>query len=339
LITQKNASLRPYNTFGLDVNAGTLALINSTDDLDEVYQSGRFRGQKKLVLGGGSNVLFTRGFTGVVAKIEIKGVDVFSEEEEEVMIRVGAGENWHQFVLWCIEKGYGGVENLSLIPGTVGAAPMQNIGAYGVELKEVFHSLEAYEIESAKTVTFFKEDCKFGYRYSVFKGELKDKYVITSVTFKLSKNPTFNVSYGDLASMVSSISDGVPTLKTVSQAVINIRQSKLPDPIDIGNAGSFFKNPVIEKAHFEALEAQFEHIKSYPVSKEEVKVPAGWLIEQAGWKGYRYGEIGVHERQALVLVNFGNGRGKDILNLSKEIQQSIQAKFGIELEREVNVVG
>lgn len=338
MIVQQNVSLKPYNTFGLDENAGYLAIVDSVEDLDEIYQTGRFRSQKKMILGGGSNVLFTRGFTGVVAKNEIRGIHIQNETDEDVLVSVGAGENWHQFVLWCVEHGYAGVENLSLIPGTVGAAPMQNIGAYGVELKEVFHSLEAYEIKSGKTISFFKEDCKFDYRYSIFKGELRDEFVITKVFFKLSKKPKFNISYGAIKETLEEMGVDELTLKNVSQAVINIRQSKLPDPMDIGNAGSFFKNPVIEKLHFEALEAQFDDIRCYPIDDEKVKIPAGWLIENAGWKGYRDGNIGVHDKQALVLVNHGMGRGKDIFKLSNEIKKSIQGKFGIELEREVNVI-
>ena len=337
MIVHQNVSLQPYNTFGLDENAGFLAIVDSTEDLDEIFQTGRFRSQRKMILGGGSNVLFTRGWTGIIAKNEIRGISVQKETEEDVLVSVGAGENWHQFVLWSVERGYGGVENLSLIPGTVGAAPMQNIGAYGVELKDVFHSLEAYEKKSGKTVTFFKEDCHFGYRYSTFKGELRDQFVITRVFFLLSKKPTFNISYGAIKDTLDEMEVEL-SLKSISQAVINIRQSKLPDPMDIGNAGSFFKNPVIEQMHFEALEAQFPEIKGYRLSDEEVKVPAGWLIEQAGWKGYRNGEIGVHDKQALVLVNHGNGRGKDIFKLSNEIKKSIESKFGIELEREVNII-
>ncbi|MEP0273333.1 UDP-N-acetylmuramate dehydrogenase [Ekhidna sp.] len=338
MIVQQNVSLKPYNTFGLDENAGLLAIVDSIDDLDEIYQTGRFRAQKKMVLGGGSNVLFTRGFTGLIAKNEIRGFHIMNETDEEVLVSIGAGESWHQFVLWCVERGFGGVENLALIPGTVGAAPMQNIGAYGVELKDVFHSLEAYEIKTGKTLSFFKEDCKFGYRYSIFKGELRDEYVIMKVFFKLRKKPEFNISYGAIKDTLNEMGVEELTLKNVSQAVINIRQSKLPDPMDIGNAGSFFKNPIIEKLHFEALEAQFEDIKSYPVDDEKVKVPAGWLIEKAGWKGFRDGDIGVHDKQALVLVNYGMGRGKNIFKLSNEIMKSIQGKFGIELQREVNII-
>lgn len=338
MIVQQNASLKPYNTFGLDENAGFIATVDSVEDLDEIYQTSRFRSLKKMVLGGGSNVLFTRGFTGLVAKNEIRGISVQKETNDEILVNAGGGENWHQFVLWCVEKGYAGVENLSLIPGTVGAAPMQNIGAYGVELKEVFHSLEAYEIKSGKTITFFKEDCKFGYRSSVFKGELKGKFVITKVSFLLHKKPTFNLSYGNLKQTLEEMRVDELTLKNVSQAVINIRQSKLPDPMDLGNAGSFFKNPIIEKLHYEALKAQFPAIGCYPIDDENVKVPAGWLIEQAGWKGYRDGDIGVHDKQALVLVNHGKGRGKDIFKLSNEIIKSVQGKYGIDLEREVNII-
>jgi len=339
LIVQQNVSLRPYNTFGIDENAGFLAIIDSTDDLDEVFMSGRFRSQRKMILGGGSNVLFTRGFTGVVAKNEIKGIHIFKEDNTDVFVSVGAGENWHQFVLWSVERGFGGIENLSFIPGTVGAAPIQNIGAYGIEFKKVFHSLEAYEVKSGKLITFYKEDCKFSYRYSVFKGELKDQFVITKVNLRLKKNPEFNLSYGDIKVTLTQMGiSEEPTLKNVSQAIINIRQSKLPDPLDVGNAGSFFKNPVIEKLHFEALEAQFPDVQSYPVDADSVKIPAGWLIEKAGWKGYKDGEFGVHEKQALVLVNLGNARGKDILKLSRQIQKTVQQQFGIELEREVNVI-
>ncbi len=338
MIVQQNVSLKPYNTFGLDENTGFLGVVDSIDDLDEIFQASRFRSQKKMILGGGSNVLFTRGFTGIIAKNEIRGISVQKESDEDILVSVGSGENWHQFVLWCVERGYGGIENLSLIPGTVGAAPMQNIGAYGVEFKEVFHSLEAYEIKSGKTVTFFKEDCHFAYRSSIFKSELKGKFVITKVFFLLSKKPMFNISYGAIKQTLKEMGTGELSLKAVSQAVINIRQSKLPDPMDIGNAGSFFKNPIIEKLHFEALEAQFSDIKGYSTREAEVKVPAAWFIENTGWKGYREGEIGVHDRQALVLVNYGNGRGKDIFRLSNEIQKSVARKFGVELEREVKII-
>ncbi len=338
MIVQQNVSLKPYNTFKIDENTNSLAIIDTIEDLDEIYQTSRFHSQRKMILGSGSNVLFTRGFAGIIVKNQIQGIQIESETSENVVVSVGSGENWHQFVLWCVERGYGGIENLSLIPGTVGAAPIQNIGAYGVEIKEVFLVLEAYEIKTAKTVLFFKEDCKFGYRQSIFKRELKNKYVITKVFFKLTKKSVFTTHYEPLKIELEKIGLENLTLKNVSQTVINIRQSKLPDPIDIGNVGSFFKNPIIETLHFEALEAQFPNIKKYPLDTETVKIPAGWLIENAGWKGYRKGDIGVHHSQALVLINHGNGRGKDVLDLSNTIKNSIQKKFGIELECEVNII-
>lgn len=291
-----------------------------------------------MVLGGGSNVLFTRNFLGIVIKMEITGISIEVESDDSVIVSFGAGENWHQCVLWAVENGYGGIENLSLIPGTIGASPMQNIGAYGVELKDVFHSLEAYEIKTGKVVRFYNEDCKFGYRYSVFKGPQKDKYVITKVFLRLSKKPVFNVSYGNLKETLENMGVGELTLKNVSQAVINVRQSKLPDPAEVGNAGSFFKNPVIERTYFDSLKAAFETIQGFSVDEDQVKVPAAWLIDQCGWKGKRFGAIGIHEKQPLVLVNFGGGNGRDILKLSEDIQESVFKKFGVQLETEVNII-
>lgn len=290
-----------------------------------------------MVLGGGSNVLFTRGFSGVIAKNEIRGISICRQTPEDVLVSVGSGENWHQFVLWCVERGFAGIENLSLIPGTVGAAPIQNIGAYGVEIKEVLHSLEAYEIKSGNTLTFFNEDCHFSYRHSIFKSQLKSQYIITRVFFTLSRKPTFNVSFASIKHMLEKMKVSELTVKAVSQAVVNVRQSKIPDPLDVGNAGSFFKNPIIEKLHFEAIEAQFPDVQGHPVG-EYVKIPAAWLIERAGWKGHRKGNVGIHRKHALILVNYGGGRGKDLLELSMEIQESIHKTFGIDLEREVNVM-
>ncbi|MEM9896586.1 MAG: UDP-N-acetylmuramate dehydrogenase [Bacteroidota bacterium] len=338
MILQRNVSLKSFNTFGIDVNAGLLATIREEEDLRTLYNRAQYKPHRKLILGGGSNVLFTRGFTGVVARNCIQGITIIQETTHTVIVEVGAGEAWHPFVLWSIEHDLAGLENLSLIPGTVGAAPMQNIGAYGVELKEVFHSLQAFEIKTGKIVTFTNSDCQFDYRYSIFKGELKDQFVITKVLFALRREPIFNLSYGNLRETLDKMNVEQPTLKSVSQAVINIRSSKLPDPDEIGNAGSFFKNPVIEKAHFEALEAQFGDVVSYPVDDTSVKIPAGWLIEHAGWRGYRTGDIGVHDKQALVLVNHGNGRGTDLLKLSEKIIDSVQKKYGIVLEREVNII-
>ncbi len=291
-----------------------------------------------MILGGGSNVLFTRNFLGMVLKMEISGIDIVEDAEDSVLVSFGAGENWHQCVLWAVENNYGGIENLSLIPGTIGAAPMQNIGAYGVEVKEVFHSLEAYEVKTGKIVRFFNEDCKFGYRYSVFKGPQRDKYIITKVNLRLSKKPVYNISYGAIKETLDEMGVEELSLKAISQAVINIRQSKLPDPAQIGNAGSFFKNPVVENSYFDSLRAAFEEIPGYRLDEEYTKVPAAWLIDQCGWKGKRKGNIGVHDKQALVLVNHGGGKGKDLVDLSEEIQKSVQGTFGIQLETEVNII-
>ena len=338
MLIEENFSLKPHNTFGLDVIANLKASIEQSEDLEELFKSDRYRAVKKMVLGGGSNVLFTRNFLGMVLKMEIEGVKVMEEGDDSILVSFGAGENWHQCVLWAVEKGYGGIENLSLIPGTIGAAPMQNIGAYGVELKEVFHSLEAYEIKTGKMVRFFNEDCKFGYRYSVFKGAQRDKYIITKVNLRLSKKTNFNISYGAIKETLESMGVEQLSLKSVSQAVINIRQSKLPDPAQIGNAGSFFKNPVVENGYFDSLRAAFEEIPGYRLDEEFTKVPAAWLIDQCGWKGKRFGNVGVHDKQPLVLVNHGGGKGKEIINLSKDIQKSVQGTFGIQLDTEVNVI-
>ncbi len=338
MLVEQNASLKNLNTFHIDARADLIASIVNIDDLDEIFTTYKYKAKKKLILGGGSNILFTRNYLGIVLKMEINGIEVVEDSSDSVIVGFGAGENWHQCVLWCIEQGLGGIENLSLIPGTIGAAPMQNIGAYGVEIKEIFHSLEAYEIKSGKIVKFYNEDCKFGYRYSIFKGALKDKYVITRVFLRLTKKPVFNIEYGNLKEKLEEMGVWSLDLKNVSQAVIDIRQAKLPDPMEIGNAGSFFKNPVIETDYFESLQAAFENIPGYKVDKENTKVPAAWMIDQCGWKGKRIGDIGVHDKQALVLVNHGNGAGKDILELSRDIQKSVFKTFGVQLETEVNIV-
>ena len=338
MLIQTNYSLRHLNTFGLDVSTQQYVRVETVDDLKEIYLGSKYRTIKKMILGGGSNVLFTRNWLGLIVHMTIPGIEVINESEDQVQVGIGAGESWHQFVLWAVKNGFGGVENLSLIPGTVGAAPMQNIGAYGVEIKDVFHSLEALELKTGKIVRFYKEDCSFGYRYSIFKGEQKGNYIITKVYFTLSKQPNLNTSYGAINQVLTEKGITSPTIKDVSQAVIEIRQSKLPDPAEIGNAGSFFKNPVIEKAHFEALEALYPEIPHYTISENEEKIPAAWLIEKCGWKGYRDGEIGVHDKQALVLVNYGGGKGMDIRKLSMEIMRTVNKEFQIDLEPEVNMV-
>ena len=334
--TKKNISLKSYNTFGIEVKAQLLIDIESEEDLKQVYQSNELMALPKLVLGGGSNILFTKNQRKAILKINIKGIEVLDQKDHEVRVKVGAGEIWHQFVLWCLDHNLGGVENLSLIPGTVGAAPIQNIGAYGVELKDVFDSLEAYEIKSGKVRLFDKEQCQFNYRNSFFKGSGKDQYVITSVTFKLTTKPRLNVSYVDIQQRLNDQGLQI-NIHNISESVIHIRQTKLPDPIKIGNAGSFFKNPIIEKPLHDALKLIHEDLPHYPVDSKNIKIPAAWLIEQCGWKGKRTDQIGVHDRQPLVLVNYGGGKGLDILKLSEKIQLSIQKKFGIDLKTEVNI--
>ncbi len=311
--------------------------VQTVQELRDVLVNPVYRPFSKLILGGGSNVLFINDFfDGLVIKIEIKGIAVLEETDQAVLLEVGAGEVWHDLVVHTIEKGYSGLENLSLIPGTVGAAPMQNIGAYGVEIKETFDSLEALLLESGESRRFTNEECRFGYRESVFKHELKGKYIITSVRFKLSKKPVFHTSYGAIQDTLREMGVDELSVKAISEAVCHIRRSKLPDPAQIGNAGSFFKNPEIPKAQYEALKAQYPQIPGYITSQDYVKVPAGWLIEQCGWKGKTIGETGVHKLQALVLVNYGKAKGQEIKALSEEVQKSVYERFGIQLNAEVD---
>jgi len=335
----ENRSLKPFNTFGIDATARYFTEAESFWDVQNILSSEQFRQVPKLFLGGGSNVLFTGNFDGLVVLIRIKGIKKVREDATHTWLRVGAGVNWHNFVLYTIDRNLGGIENLSLIPGTVGAAPMQNIGAYGVEIKDTFDSLEAIEMATGQIHTFTNAECRFGYRESVFKHELKGQYIITSVTFRLTRNPTvFNTSYGDIERTLREMSITETTLRAVSEAVIHIRQSKLPDPREIGNAGSFFKNPIIPQAQFNTLAKSYPDLPSYPAGEGFVKIPAGWLIEQAGWKGVRVGNVGVHKRQALVLVNYGHGMGTELQQLAQNIQLSVQDKYGINLQTEVNFV-
>jgi UDP-N-acetylmuramate dehydrogenase len=334
----KNTSLKPYNTFGLEVNAAYFVEVASIQDFKDVLQSDIAKANEILVLGGGSNLLLTKDFEGLVIKNNYKGISTEKDENGDLLVTAESGENWHEFVLFCVKNNFGGLENLSLIPGTVGAAPMQNIGAYGVEIKDVFVSLEALNRETFEIEIFDKKQCQFGYRESVFKHEAQGKYIILSVTFRLNKEPKLNLGYGAINDTLAEMGVENPSIADVSKAVIAIRQSKLPDPKEIGNSGSFFKNPEIPKEQFEKLKVKYDSIPSYPISPETVKVPAGWLIEQAGWKGKRFGEIGVHAKQALVLVNYGAGKGKDIAKLSEEIKVSVFEKFGIKLTVEVNII-
>lgn len=333
----ENISLKPYNTFHIDAAACYFCDFSSVDELKQVLSDKKFKDTPKLVIGGGSNMLLTKNYEGLVLRNNIKGIELIKEDKEHYYVKAGAGEVWHEFVMHCIEHNYAGVENMSLIPGNVGAGPLQNIGAYGVELKDTFHELEAIKFSDLGLQTFSNADCKFGYRESVFKNELKGQFIITAVTFKLSKQPKFNTSYGAIEKELEAMGVKERTIKDISRAVINIRSSKLPDPAQIGNAGSFFKNPEIAQDKFENLKARFPEIVAYP-QKGTVKLAAGWLIEQCGWKGKTFGDAGVHKNQALVLVNYGKASGKEIYDLSQRIMDSVNEKFGVKLEREVNIV-
>ncbi|MEM6722368.1 MAG: UDP-N-acetylmuramate dehydrogenase [Bacteroidota bacterium] len=335
---QHNVSLKTFNTFGIDATAKYFISVSNKAELIEALQLPQFSAY--FILGGGSNMLLTRDIEIPVLHIDFKGITTEpANSGDQINITAQAGENWHEFVLWCIEKGYGGIENLSLIPGNVGTSPIQNIGAYGVELKDVFVSCTAIDIETQEEKVFTLEDCKFGYRNSIFKNEVKGKYIITSVTFRLTNTfHNLNTSYGAIQQELESHNITDPTIKDVSTAVIAIRERKLPNPKEIGNSGSFFKNPVIPKAEFEILQQNYPNAPHYVVSETEIKVPAGWLIEQCGFKGKRFGDAGVHKNQALVLVNYGNAKGEEILALAKQIQETVLSKFNIAIEAEVNVV-
>ncbi|MGK0254758.1 MAG: UDP-N-acetylmuramate dehydrogenase [Mariniflexile sp.] len=334
---EQNISLKPFNTFGIDVNANYFVSVSTIEELKQILSLKEY--PNKLILGGGSNMLLTKNFDGLVIHINLKGIEIVSQNDDFVFVKANAGENWHEFVVWCINNDFGGVENLALIPGNVGTAPIQNIGAYGVELKDVFESCETISIEKQNLETFKKPECHFDYRNSVFKSEAKGKYIITSVTFKLSKqNHTLHINYGTITSELGVMQITNPTIQDISRAVISIRESKLPNPKVIGNSGSFFKNPLVSKTHYNNLLQNFEDMPSYAVSDNEVKIPAGWLIEKAGFKGKRFGNYGVHKNQALVLVNYGNANGNDILSLSQLIQKTIKQLFDISIEAEVNIL-
>lgn len=334
---QTNFSLKNYNTFGIEAKARLFTEVQAIDELRTVLQQNS--NEKKFILGGGSNMLLTRDVDALVIHIALKGKKIIQENEDFAWIEAQAGENWHELVLWSILQNLGGLENMSLIPGNVGTTPIQNIGAYGTEIKDTFVSCEAMTVIDQQMKTFSKEECRFGYRESVFKNEAKEQYVITSVVFKLTKrNHKINTSYGDITAELAKNNITNPSLKEVSNAVIAIRQSKLPDPKVLGNSGSFFKNPILLKKDFEKIHQQFPEMKSFEISETEVKVPAGWLIEQAGFKGKRFGDAGIHKNQALVLVNYGTATGQEILKVSKDIQAAILERFGIAIEAEVNVI-
>lgn len=334
-----NVNLKPYNSFGFDAVAKQFVEINAVDDLQTLIKSGALKSQKNLILSGGNNVLFQNEvFDGIVVYINTKGLEILREEVNDVVVRAQAGEDWPDFVRFCVGKGWHGVENLAHIPGKVGAAPVQNIGAYGMELKDSFLRCEAMDLATGETMVFVKEDCRFGYRESIFKGELKGRYVITSVDFLLKKEAPLNLEYGNIKAYLEQNGIENPTLQQLHDAICDIRDAKLPDVKLIGSAGSFFKNPVIERAQFEALLTEYPTMPHYDEPNGKVKVPAGWLIEQAGWKGWRDEHVGVYEKQALVLVHYGGGKVEDIVYLAKRIQDSMEEKFGIKISPEVNFV-
>jgi UDP-N-acetylmuramate dehydrogenase len=338
----QNISLKNYNTFGIEVLAEYFTSFTDVPTLQQeittVRETKKLNKKSLLILGGGSNILFTGNYPGLVLKNEIKGIEIVHEDDDHVYVKAGGGENWHEFVLYCLNHKLGGVENLSLIPGNVGASPMQNIGAYGVELKDVFHSLEAYHLRENKIHTFSLNDCEFGYRQSIFKKKYKDQFAILNVTFRMNKNPIYNISYGAIREELNKMEVKELNIVAISQAVINIRSSKLPDPKQIGNAGSFFKNPEINARQHADLVKKFPGMICFPLENGDIKLAAGWLIEQCGYKGFRRGDAGVHNKQALVLVNYGNATGKEIADLAEEILHTVYKKFHVQLEKEVNIV-
>lgn len=335
---QKNYSLKNLNTFGIDVKAQLLADAESEEHLKLILTDETFRTIPKFILGGGSNILFTQNFPGLVIKISIPGIEIIKDDKDSVLIKAGAGVVWHNLVMFCVERNLGGIENLSLIPGTVGAAPIQNIGAYGQEIKNVFESLEGFFSENTEKKIFYKDECEFGYRDSIFKHRLKNKFIITNVILALSKKPELNLDYGTVREEIEKLNLARVTIKNVSEVICSIRKRKLPDPAQIGNAGSFFKNPEIMGERFDDLQKKFPGMTGYKLENGKVKVAAGWLIEQCGWKGKRVGNTGSHAKQALVLVNYGEAKGSEILSLAKDIKESVNDKFGIILEEEINIV-
>lgn len=337
-VIRHHVNLQAFNTFGIPAQALHYAELNEEDAFADIMQTDEYRLFPRLIIGGGSNILFTRDFEGLVIRNCLKGISLISENEETVLVEAASGENWHQFVQWCIAQGFGGLENLSLIPGCVGASPMQNIGAYGVEIKDVFKSLTALDLENGKRRVFSKEECAFGYRESVFKTIYKNKYLITSVTFELKRHPVINISYGAIAEQLKAMGVLSPGISDVSKAVMAIRQSKLPDPLVTGNAGSFFKNPEVSAEKYAEILSQFPELVSYPLASGHYKLAAGWLIEQAGLKGYEKNGAAVHTRQALVLINTGTATGEAVLALSTEIIEKVKNKYGVTLEREVNII-
>lgn len=334
----KNVSITPYTTFGIATKAKYFSRATSIKTLKEIIGEKPKDTNKTLILGGGSNLLFTKNYDGLVIKNEIKGIEVINENEDYYFVKIGAGENWHQFVLHAIKNNWAGIENLSLIPGNAGAAPMQNIGAYGVEISHVLESVSALHIEDQKLHTFLAKECELGYRESIFKNKVKDQYIITDITLRLNKISKLSTHYGAISSELERMKITTPNIQDVSNAVIAIRESKLPNPKEIGNAGSFFKNPIISLETFNKVKENHPQMVSYPIGDSQIKIAAGWLIDQAGWKGKRINDYGVHINQALVLVNYNNAKGSDIFQLSEDIIEDVWSKYQVRLEREVNVI-
>jgi UDP-N-acetylmuramate dehydrogenase len=335
---QENINLKQFNTFGLDVSSRYFCKISSDEAIQELLTNKVYQNESRFILGGGSNVLFINNYGGLIIKSELKGIDVIEETDENVILEVKSGEVWHNLVMYCVSRKYGGIENLSLIPGTVGAAPIQNIGAYGVEVKDVIKKVEGIDLSTGKKITFDNVKCEFSYRDSIFKHQLKEKFFISSVTLSLTKkNHLLNINYGAIKDTLSEMKVE-PTIQSISDAVIKIRRSKLPDPTTLGNAGSFFKNPTITLQHYQSLKKEFKEIPGYTIDNQYIKVPAAWLIEACGWKGKRIKNIGVHSQQALVIVNYGNGKGEEIFQLAMEIISSVKKKFDITLTPEVNII-
>ncbi|GBD87948.1 UDP-N-acetylenolpyruvoylglucosamine reductase [bacterium BMS3Abin03] len=335
---KKNHSLKELNTFGIDVKANYLAEIFSVNELKDVLKDSEFNNLPKLILGGGSNILFTKDFEGLILKISIPGINILDENKENVIVESGAGVVWNDLVNYCVEKKFGGIENLVLIPGTVGAAPIQNIGAYGQELKDTFLELSGVFLDSVDEKSFTNSECKFSYRNSIFKNELKDKFIVTSIKLRLKKNPEINSSYKDILDELRKSNISNPSIKDISNIVASIRRRKLPDPVEFGNAGSFFKNPVISLTQFEELNKKYPGLKSFPVDDRYVKISAAWLIEKCGWKGKQSGNVGTYHNQPLVLINYGNATGSEVFEFAMEIKESVQTKFGVTLQNEVNII-
>jgi UDP-N-acetylmuramate dehydrogenase len=333
-----NFSLKSLNTFGIESHAKLFAKVNTVNQINELIESDSFKKNNHFILGGGSNLLITKNVDALVIKNELKGIETIKEDNDYVWVTCAAGVVWHEFVMWCIDRNYGGIENLALIPGCTGASPMQNIGAYGVEIKDTFYELEAIELASGQLKKFSKSDCEFGYRESVFKRQLKNQFIITSVTFRLTKVPTFQIEYGAIKQELDNMQVSELSIKSIAQAIITIRSSKLPNPKEIGNAGSFFKNPEVDEATYLRLKNEFPNLVAYALENKNYKLAAGWLIEQAGLKGYREGDAGVHQLQSLVLVNYGTATGNQMFDLSTHVLETVKQKYGIDLEREVNII-